>query len=185
MRRLSFLKRPKVFVPLLIILLVLAGFVSAIINLNSPAEGTVVNSGQDSSQGLQPASQANKQYSDNVLSFEYPGKFQVKPSQSSAGFIDTVNLIMSQRHDEYVSIGVYKSTFQNDSGIRFRNDRPDQYKKIKSTAAEEVFSKTDSLEYTGFIQIGDKVVSISFTSAGPKDMSSDYQLLANSLRLKQ
>jgi len=40
------------------------------------------------------------------------------------------------------------------------------------------------LEYTGFIQKDDRVISISLTSVGPKNMSGDYQTIANSLALK-
>jgi hypothetical protein len=171
------------FIPLIIALLIIAAFVSAIVNLNSPADGTVINSPDNNDlNNSQPA--AVKNYSDSTISFRYPGKFDVKPPQPSDGFIDTVSLITKQRHDEYVSIGVYKSTFQNDSGIRFRTDRPGEYKVIASASGEIVFSKTDQLEYTGFFQRGDKIVSVSFTSAGPQDMSDDFDVVAGSLQLR-
>jgi len=184
MGKLKSLKKPKVFIPLVIALLIVAAFISAVVHLNSPAEGTIVNNPDNSRSPSQISAQSDKTYSDNALNFKYPGKFNVNPSQASNGYIDTVNLIVSQRHDEYVTVGLYQSSLQNDSGVRFRTDRPQQYKQVSSSASELVFSKTDSLEYTGFIQKDDRVISISLTSVGPKNMSGDYQTIANSLALK-
>jgi hypothetical protein len=48
-----------------------------------------------------------------------------------------------------------------------------------------VFAKTDQLEYTGFLQKQDKIVSISFTSVGPQDMADDFNTIADSLQLKE
>jgi hypothetical protein len=184
MGKLKSLKHPKVFIPLIIILLIIAAFVSAIVHLNSPAEGTVINSPQNDSQNNSQADAANQNYSDSTLSFQYPGKFEVKPAQANPGYIDTISLITKQRHDEFVSIGVYKSTLANDSGVRFRTDRPQEYKVVSSTSGEMVFSKNDSREYTGFLQRGENVVSISFTSVSANDMARDYNTVSNSVQLR-
>ena len=184
MGKLKSLKRPKVFIPLLIALLLITALVSAIVNLNSPAEGTIINSSQNDSQNSPSPDSANKNYSDASLSFQYPGKFEVNPAQNNTGYIDGVSLVTRQPHDEYLSIGVYKGTFANDSSIRFRKDRPQDYKVESSAENSVVFSKSDSREYTGFLQRGDTMVSISFTSAGAQDLSADYQTVAASLQLK-
>jgi hypothetical protein len=185
MGKLKPLKRPKVFIPLTIVMLVIAAFVSAIIHLNSPAEGTIINSPQNDNLNAFQPNTATRNYSDDTLSFHYPGKFETNPRKADSGYIDIVNLLTTQRHDEYASIGVYKGSFQNDSGIRFRTDRPSQYKVVISSTDKMVFAKTDQLEYTGFLQKQDKIVSISFTSVGPQDMAGDFNAVADSLQLKE
>src|SRR5579884_4273435 len=180
MRKLKRFTRPKVLLPTLIIAAIIAAAVSAILNLNSPAQGTIVTPDIGSKQ-LAKQDTSNKHYSDNVINFDYPYNFQVSPTQKQNGYLDAVNLITTQRQDEYVSIGVYQGDISSDSGVSYRRSHPDLYSLITDAANQKVYQKTDKTEYTGFIQKAQDVITISFTSVAPKDMSGEYQTIANSI----
>jgi hypothetical protein len=182
LRRLRFFRRPKVFIPLAAVILIGAAAISAISRLNSPAQGTVTT------QAPVPADNkllsGNNSYSDSVLSFEYPASYQTKPVTKQPGYLDSVSLITTKRRDRFVNISVYPGTLANDSGVNYRQLHPDIYKKQPSTPQQFTFSKFDGTEYTGFIQSGANVVSISFTSVSPVDETADYHTIADSLKLK-
>jgi hypothetical protein len=182
LRRLRFLKRPKVIIPLLLIMLVGALAVMAVGRLNSPAEGTVTTQSSTPADNKLPA--GNNTYSDGILSFNYPARYQTKLVAKQSGYLDSVSLIAIQRRDRFVNIGVYSGTLANDSGVNYRLLHPEIYKKQPSTPQQLTFSKLDGTEYTGFIQSGSEIISISFTSVSPVDETADYHIVADSLKLK-
>lgn len=181
-RWLKIWKRPKTTAALIIVLLIVAAVVVGFRNLNSPAQGTITTQTPVAADNKLPS--GNNAYSDSVISFEYPASYQTKPAARQSGYLDSVSLITSQRRDRYVSIGVYPGTLASDSGVSYRQLHTEIYKKQPSTPQQLVFSKLDGTEYTGFIQIGPNVISISITSVSPVDETADYHTIADSLRLK-
>ena len=181
----SRLKNPKIMAPVVIVLLVIAAFGLAVRNMNSPAEGTVTTPLNDNVASAAKPQLVDKTYSGTALNFKYPAKFQINPSTKSAGYLDSVMLIQTDRRDEYAAIGVTHGTLTSDSGVSYRRLHSNLYKSVSSTATSAVFTKSDNTEYTGFIQHDGLIASISLTSVSPGDLSSDYNTIAESLQWKQ
>jgi hypothetical protein len=185
MRLVKQLKRPKVLFPLITALVIILAFVMAIRTLNSPAEGTVTTQVSDTTAG-QPQSQPGyKTYSDSVVRFNYPSIYNAQLGQKGAGYLDVIELRKTQQRTEFASIGVYPGSVSNDSGVNYRQLHTDLYKSVPTGDGSLLFAKSDSTEYTGFLQKGPNVVTISFTSVGTHDFAADYKLVSSSLQLKQ
>jgi hypothetical protein len=179
------LKRPKVLFPLITALLIIAALVMAIRTLNSPAEGTVTTQISDTTAGQPKSQPAYRTYSDSVVTFNYPSVYNAQAGQKNTGDLDAIELRKTQQRTEFASIGIYQGSLDNSTGINYRVNHPDLYKKIPTSDGSQVFSKTDEKEYTGFLQKGSDVVTISFTSVGSHDFAADYKMVADSLQLKQ
>lgn len=185
MRLIRQLKRPRVLFPLIAALVIIISLVMAVRSLDSPAEGTVTTQVSDTSAG-QPKNQPDhKTYSDQFVSFDYPSKYNAEAGQKSSGYIDTINLGKTQQRTKFAAIGIYKGALAYESGINYRLGHPELYKLVSTSDGTIVYEKNDSTEYTGFMQKGEDVVTVSFTSVGPYDFSTDYKMVADSLQLKQ
>lgn len=180
MKGLSFLYKSKIRIAVLIIMLIITVVVVVVINLNSPAQGTITQNDYDNQSTI--INSTPKKYSDEYISFSYPGGYTAVQGQKSSGIIDAVDLTTRQGRVIYVSIGVMKESLDTDTGVSFRRQHPDLYRLVSSDKNSIVFSKTDGQEYTGFIQHDDMVASISFTSVARQDMTADYETIANSLK---
>lgn len=185
MRILRQLRRPKVLFPLVTAIIIIAAIVLAVRTLNSPVEGTVTTQVSDTTAGQPKDRPAYKTYSDQFVSFNYPSKYNAEAGQKSSGYIDTINLGKVSQRTEFAAIGIYKGELANESGINYRRGHPELYKLVPTSGGTVLYAKNDSTEYTGFLQKGEDVVTISFTSVGPYDFSSDYKTVAGSLQLKQ
>jgi hypothetical protein len=179
------LKRPKVLFPLITALLIITALVMAIRTLNSPAEGTVTTQVADTAAGQPKSQPAYKTYSDAIVTFNYPGIYSAAAGQKSTGYLDSIELRKTQQRTEFANIGVYPGTLANESGISYRRGHPELYKPVTTGDGTIVYSKNDSTEYTGFLQKGNDIVTISFTAVGAHDFTDDYKMVADSLQLKQ
>ena len=184
LKRLSFLRKPKLFLPLAIFLLLTAAFALGIHNLNSPAVGTVTTPNANSASLINQAPSADKTYSNKYLSFRYPGGFESRAVQKQPGYLDSISFVSSSPHDKIVNIALFNASLSNDSGVGFRKDRPQEYKIVASSASAIVFSKNDGTEYTGFIQHGSYELTISITTVSPGDLSAVYGTISQSLQWK-
>ena len=179
------IKRPKVLFPLVAAIIIIAAIVLAVRTLNSPAEGTVTTRVSDTTAGQPKQTPPLKTYTDQSVTFNYPSKYSAEAGNKSSGYIDTVSLAKTVQRTQFASIGIYKGVMANDSGVNFRRAHTELYKSLPASPGSLVFAKTDSTEYTGFLQKGEAVVTISFTSVSPADFSSDYNAVASSLQLKR
>jgi hypothetical protein len=183
MGKLKSLKKPKTIVPIVITFLVIVVIISVVHNLNSPANGTITESNYDSISQIK--NNSPQKYSDDYISFTYPGTFEQTASEKSPGILSAVNLTIRKHRDEYVAIAVIKEALQSDSGLTYRHQHPDLYKVVSEKPNEVIYEKNDKTEYTGFIVHGNKTTSVSFTSVSPQDMSADYKAITDSLQWKQ
>lgn len=184
MNKFRSLRRPKVFITVILCIAVIAAFAAAAHNLNSPANGIVTTSAASGPVDRQ-TSPAQKHFSDKLVSFTYPSKYSVDPLDKSALYLDVVNLISTARRDQYVAITLQKESLSNDSGVNYRKSHPDLYKVVTTNTGSVVFARTDQTEYTGYIQRGGEVAAISLTSVSPVDLSADYNQIASSLEWRQ
>ena len=180
---LSVIKKPKVFLPLAFLILIAAAFALAVHNLNSPAVGTVTTPNANSVATIKQET-SDKTYSDKYLSFKYPGVFENRSVQKQPGYLDSISYINSSVHDQLINMALFRGSFSNDSGVSFRKDRPQEYKVEASSPLAIVFSKNDGMEYTGFIQHGGYELTISVTAVSPRNLSSIYDTIAQSLQWK-
>lgn len=185
MRKLSlvFLKRPRVFTPLLVILLVAAAMILAVRNLNSPAQGQIINPPSTESKTAQPP--AAKSYQDDFISFNYPSSYDVQPSPKDKTSLDSVKLIDGRLRDRFAALALTRESLAGDSGLNYRKIHPELYKTVSSASQMAIFSKLDGTEYTGFVAHNDEVLSISLTAVSTTDLSGDYHQIADSLKWRQ
>jgi len=179
------LKRPKVLFPLIAAILIIMILALAIRTLNSPAEGTVTTQVSDTSASQIKSSPDIKTYSDPVVSFNYPSVYTAQTGQKNSGYLDVIELRKVRQRTEFASIGIYPGSLANESGINYRRNNPQLYKLVPTSDGTTVYVKNDSTEYTGFLQKGSDVVTVSFTSVGAHDFAADYKMVAGSLNLKQ
>ncbi len=161
--------------------LVLLAAVSAIRNLNSPAQGTVTTQLTDNT----PTPPAQKTFTDSYISFSYPYIYSVQPVQKDKQALDAVSLIASQRRDQFVSLSLARESLAGDSGVSYRKAHPELYKTVSSTPQSIIFARNDDTEYTGFIVHGDEVLSVSLSTVGTADLSKDYGQIVDSLVWRQ
>jgi len=171
--------------PLVTALVIIIAAVMAVRTLNSPAEGTVTTPVSDTTAGQPKNQPAYKTYSDAVVTFNYPTVYMTQSGDKSSGYKDVVELRKTRQRTEFGSVGVYAGDILTDSGVNLRRTHPELYKSISTDDDSLVYTKQDSTEYTGFIQKGSDVVTVSFNSVGPHDFAADYKLVAGSLQLKQ
>src|SRR4051812_8271959 len=92
-QRMRSLRRPKVFLPVLIVLLVVTVLIMAVRNLNAPAEGTITTPVGDTTQSKLGNLPATRSYSDKFITFKYPSDYAVQDtSTSNKPYLDTINL---------------------------------------------------------------------------------------------
>lgn len=181
--RLSWLKKPRFFIPFGIIVLISAAAVMAILNLNSPAVGTVTTS-NTSNVSAEKTQQPDKKYKGRYFSFTYPSSFESRPVQNQPGYLDNVSFVGASPHDVFINIGLFKASISTDSGVGFRKDRPQEYKVVPTGPSSIVFSKNDGKEYTGFIQHGGYELTVSVTTIANSDLASIYNAITQSLQWK-
>jgi hypothetical protein len=185
-QKLSKLRRPKVFLPLLISLLIAVILVMAVRNLNSPAEGTVTTPLGDTSQSNLKNVPTTQTYSDELITFKYPSVYSVQDSSTTnKPYLDTITLASKSPRDKFIAISVAKEELASDSGLNYRKQHPDLYKVESSEPDSVVFSKQDGMEYTGYIAHGLNVIAVSFTSVSKADFSNGYKQIADSLSWQQ
>jgi hypothetical protein len=107
------------------------------------------------------------------------------PSQQSKGYLDVISLNNTDHSGKYISIGVLKDSLANNSGINYRKTHPELYKQIESSSEKVVFDGlTGKSERTGFIAHNGLVSTISITANGNRDLTQDFDTIANSLQWK-
>lgn len=183
-RRLRFFKRPRAFIPIIVILLLVTVVVMSFRNMNSPAEGTVTTASQTDNPSQSSAPTGDKHFADGFMNFNYSYKYSPETVQKQSGYLDAVRLASSSPRDKFINIGAYVGSLKNDSGVYYRQTHPDIYKTVSSGQGQVIFEKADNTEYTGFIQKGAHLITISLTTNSAADFSDDYQTIAGSLAIR-
>jgi uncharacterized protein (UPF0333 family) len=167
---------------LILIIIAIAFFIKS---MNGPAEGTITYA--SSKQSIQkPTQTAAHKYDGKYISFTYPAHYKVVPSQQSSGNLEIVSLDNTDHTGKYISIGVLKEVLTNDSGVNYRKLHPDLYKQLTSAPDKIVFIGTaQAAEQTGFLAHNGYVVTISVTANGNRDLTEDFNTIANNLNWKQ
>lgn len=179
------IKQPKVFIPLIIILLIVAAFILAVRNLNAPAEGTINQTPSPTSEVVDPYSNPGK-YSGKYISFSYPAHYKKIPSQKTGNYLETVSFFATNQTSKQISIGVLKESIEDDSGVNLRKLHPDTYHQQPRTQTGTIqFTSTaNGSERTAFVPHQDKVAVFSITAPAGWDLAEDMQTMLNSLHWK-
>jgi len=184
MRRLAFLKRPKVFIPLLIIILLVIAVVLAVRNLTAPAVGTINQTPMPKAEITDPYASTGK-YSSKYLSFTYPAHYKKIPAAKSGNYLEVADFYATDHSGKQISVGLIKESIGSDSGIAYRKAHPELYRQEPRTRlGAVVFSKLTGDERTAYIAERDRVVSVSVTAPTNMDLTADCQTVLNSLIFK-
>src|SRR3954454_23868209 len=101
--RFSSLKRPKVFVPLLVVLILISAAILAVHNLNAPAVGQISQQPPAKAERIDPYANPGS-YAGKYLSFTYPAHYKVVPSQKTGALLDVVSLYATDQTSKQISV---------------------------------------------------------------------------------
>lgn len=177
------LRKRKLWVLGMALVLIIAGILLSIHLLSTPAQGTISQSG---SQGTKTeAPKLAHQYSDNYMSFIYPGTFDLVPVAKANNYLDIVNLSSNDRSNAYVAITVVRELLSNDPSLNYRRLHPEIYQVDTSDPTDATFTSTQNgFEKTGYIAHGGLVLSVSLSSSFSNDLSAIYGTIVKSLQWK-
>jgi hypothetical protein len=183
--RFSSLKRPKVFVPLLVVLILISAAILAVHNLNAPAVGQISQQPPAKAERIDPYANPGS-YAGKYLSFTYPAHYKVVPSQKTGALLDVVSLYATDQTSKQISVGVMRENIADDSGIRLRRQEKDKYVEMPrtKTGAVEFTSTANGSEITAFVPHQDLVASFSITAPPSWDLMSDMNTMLDSLAWK-
>jgi hypothetical protein len=180
-KRLSFIKRPKAIVPLVIIGLLALAVVMAVKNLNAPAEGTISQTPASQAEKIAPYSQPGA-YKGRYVSFTYPAHYKISPSKLSGSYLEVASLGAADISGKRITVGVYRGNLKDDGNVSFRRKYPNLYHETSSKIGLE-FRRTDSTEDTFFISHNGMIASVSATTPGASQ-DNDALFVASSLQWK-
>ena len=175
----SKLRRPKVFVPILIIIVLLAAAVAIIKNLTAPAVGSISQTPPAQSQPADPYAQAGT-YTGKYISFKYPPHFKKVPSETTGSVLEVADYHSLDLTGKQISIGVYRDSIANSSDIQFRRQRSDIYKENDSQKWVE-FTRGDGTEDTFFLEHSGLLASVSATTPNG-GLNGEASFVASSLK---
>jgi hypothetical protein len=177
-------KKIKIILPVLAIAVIIGALALFIKNMNGPAEGTVAY--QSSQAPIKLSQTTPHKFDGQYTSFSYPAHFDVTASQKTNGILDMVTLYSNDHTQIQMAYEVMQESLANDSGFNYRKGHPDLYKQQTDQHGNLIFIKNQNgSEYTGFVVHNNLVASISLSSTFNKDLSGDYNAIANSLQWKQ
>jgi hypothetical protein len=179
LKRLSFLRRPKVFIPLVVGLFLISLVILAIKNLNTPAVGSVSQTPPTQAAKTDPYSSSGS-FSGKYVSFQYPAHYKTVPTKLSGGYLEVVEYHTTDISGKQINIGVSPGSVSDNSGVIFRRQHKELYQENDSRGWVE-FTKLDGTEETFFISHNSLLASVSLT-APYKDQSGDALFVASSLR---
>jgi hypothetical protein len=181
MGKLSFIKKPKIFAPVLIIILVMVLLVAVIRNMSEPAVGSISQTPPAEAEKTDPYAQPGS-YQGKYISFQYPAHYKKLQSNLSGSYLEIINLHATDTTGKQISIAVYNSSISNDSNVAFRRHYRDIYTENDSRLGTE-FTKSDGTEDTFFIQHNNLLASVSATAPG-NSQAGDAYFVASTLKWK-
>jgi hypothetical protein len=167
---------------MVLIIVVIALFVKS---MNGPAQGSIAYTPRAQT-AIKRTSSSPKIIDGKYIRFAYPEHYKVVPSQQSSGYLEVVSLDNTDHSGKYISVGVLKEALVSDTGINYRKMHPDLYKQISAASDRVVYQgKSAAAEQTGFFAHGNNVATVSLSANGSRDLSADFDTIANSLGWKQ
>jgi hypothetical protein len=182
---LSFFKKPKVFVPLVILLAFVMIIFLAVRSLNAPAVGTISQTPPAKAEVRDPYADPGT-YNGKYISFNYPEHYKKIPSQKTGSILEVADFYATDQTSKQISLSVIKENITDDSGIRLRRQQPAIYHEEPRTKTGIIeFSSTSSgSERTAFVPHDDMVAAIAVTAPPDWDLAPDMQTILISLKWK-
>jgi hypothetical protein len=183
--RLSFIKRPRFFLPTLIVLGAITATILSIHNLNAPAVGTVTAPPPTKLDKVDTSSHPNN-YDGKYISFTYPAHYRTISNPPTGNYIETASFYATNQTSKQISVGIVKESIGDDGGVKLRRMEIGKYKEEPRTASGILIfsSTTDGSERTAFVPHADKVASISVTAPPGWDLTNDLETILTSLQWK-
>lgn len=182
MARFGFFKKPKFWVPLVIILVVILATVGIIRNMNQPAVGSISQQPTTDAVKADPYSQPGK-YSGKYITFNYPAHYKQVPSKVSGTTLELAEYHVTDATGKLISVAVFPGSVNSDSGVVYRRQHPELYTESSSQKWTE-FTKKDGTEDTFFLSHNGNLATVSCT-APYNNQSGDALFVASSLQWKQ
>jgi len=179
MGKLKSLKRPKVFIPLAIVILIAAGLILTIRSLKAPAVGSIDQSPPTKAEVTDPYAQPGT-FSGKYVSFKYPAHYKAVPSKISGSYLEVASYHSVDITGKQINVGVLRSSFDTESAISYRRQHKELYKENSSSLGLE-FTKIDGTEDTFFIEHNGLLASVSAT-APYYDQAGDAIFVASGLK---
>lgn len=179
MGRLSSIRRPKVYVPVVIILAAAAVLIVVIRNMTAPAIGSIDQMPSAQAEKTDPYAQPGT-YHGKYIAFRYPAHYKAVPSKLTGSSLEVVDYHATDTTGKQISVSVYRDSLANDSNISFRRQHKDLY--IENDTQKWIeFTKKDSTEDSFFFEHSGLVASVSAT-APYANQAGDGLFAASSLQ---
>lgn len=162
LNRLAWLKKPRVAVPLLVVILLVAVLVLAVHNMNSPAQGSISEAPASQQEKTDPYANPGT-YHGKYISFTYPAHYKKVPSKITGNYLETVDYHTTDDSAKQISVGVYRGSMADDSGVLYRRNHKELYRENDSQIGVE-FIKNDGTEDTFFIEHDSLFATVSATA---------------------
>ncbi len=162
MGRLAFIKRPKVFVPVLILLAAAAIIIIVIKSMAAPAVGSIDQTPPAQAEKTDPYAQPGS-YKGKYISFNYPPHYKKVPSKLTGTYLEVVDYHASDTTGKQISVGVYPGSLSSDSNVSYRRQQKGLYTENDTQKWIE-FIKNDSTEDSFFFEHNGLVASVSATA---------------------
>lgn len=179
LNRLSWLKKPRLAIPLVIVILIIAAVVLAIMNMNEPAQGSINQTPQAAAEKTDPNAQPGA-YRGKYISFSYPARFKAVPDALNGSYLEVNEYHSTDGTGKLINIGVYKGDISTDGGVAYRRLNKKLYRENDSRLGVE-FTKVDGTEDTFFIEHNGLLATISATAAGG-GLNGEAYFVASSLK---
>lgn len=179
MGRLSSIRRPKVYVPAVIILAVAAILIIVIRNMTAPAVGNIDQTPPAKAEAVDPYAKPGN-FSGKYISFNYPARFKKVPSKLTGSYLEVIDFHSTDSTGKLISIGVLPGSISNSGDIQFRRQQKSVYTENDSQKWLE-FTKNDGTEDTFFMEHNGLLASVSAT-APYNNQAGDALFVASSLK---
>jgi hypothetical protein len=161
-KALSGLKRPRVFIPLLLLVIAVAVVVIAVKNMSSPAQGSITQTPPNQAETIDPYAQSGT-YKGKYITFNYPAHYKAVPAKLTGSYLEVADYHTTDSSAKQINVGVSRGSIDGDSGTVFRRQHKELYKENDSRFGVE-FTRIDGTEDTFFMEHNGLLTTVSATS---------------------
>src|SRR6478609_6352004 len=126
MGRLSIIKRPKVLVPIILLLVAVIIMVLVIKNMTAPAVGSIEQTPAAKAEVVDPYSKTGN-FRGKYVSFNYPARFKKVPSKLTGSYVEVVDYHSTDSNGKLISVGILPGSISNSGDIQFRRQQKSVY----------------------------------------------------------
>jgi hypothetical protein len=158
------LKKPKLIIPIAIVILLAAALVMIVHNLNAPAVGDIDQASSAVPERMGPFAQPGT-YHGKYISFAYPAHFKKIALKQTGSSLEVADFHTTDITSKQIAVEVRTGSIAASGDIQYRRQNQAIYKENDSQKWIE-FTKLDGTEDTFFLEHNGHLASVSATAPG-------------------